>query len=106
VAALEAEGVPASIAYGVPVYRYAAFSPEALQSSPLRGLDHVPAYHQLHLPVAERISQQEQVTIPHQLLLAGAEGVRPIVDAVAKITEHRDELRSWWESQSEQPLPA
>ena len=106
VAALEAEGVPASIAYGVPVYRYAAFSPEALKSSPLRGLDHVPAYHQLHLPVAERISQQEQVTLPHQLLLAGAEGVRPIVDAVTKIAEHRDELRNWWESRSEQPLPA
>jgi dTDP-4-amino-4,6-dideoxygalactose transaminase len=105
-AALEAEGVPVSHAYGVPVYRYAAFSPEALQSSPLRGLDNVPAYHQLHLPVAERMSQREQITIPHQLLLAGAEGVRPIVDAVAKIVEHRDELRSWWESRSEQPLPA
>jgi dTDP-4-amino-4,6-dideoxygalactose transaminase len=106
VAALEAEGVPASRAYGVPVYRYAAFSPEALQASPLRGLDQVPAYHQLHLPVAERISQQEQVTLPHQLLLAGPEGVRPIVDAVTKIAEHRDELRSWWESQPEQSLPA
>ncbi len=105
-AALEAEGVPASLAYGVPVYRYAGFSPEALQSSPLRGLDNVPAYHQLHLPAAERISQQEQVTIPHRLLLAGPEGVRPIVDAVAKIAEHRDELRNWWESRSEQPVPA
>jgi dTDP-4-amino-4,6-dideoxygalactose transaminase len=106
VAALEAEGVPASHAYGVPVYRYAAFAPEALQSSPLRGLDNVPAYHQLHLPVAERISQEEQVTLPHPLLLAGAEGVRPIVDAVTKIAEHRGELRSWWESRPEQPVPA
>jgi dTDP-4-amino-4,6-dideoxygalactose transaminase len=104
--ALKAEGVPVSHAYGVPVYRYAAFSPEALQSSPLRGLDHVPAYHQLHLPVAERISQQEQVTLPHQLLLAGPEGVRTIVDAVTKIAEHRDELRHWWELRPEQPLPA
>ena len=105
-AALKAEGVPASHAYGVPVYRYAAFSPEALQTSPLRGLDHVPAYHQLHLPVAERISQQEQVTIPHQLLLAGPEGVRQIVDAVAKIAEHRDAAAQWWKSQPEEPLPA
>jgi dTDP-4-amino-4,6-dideoxygalactose transaminase len=104
-AALEAEGVPASRAYGVPVYRYAAFSPEALQASPLRGLDNVPAYHQLHLPVTERISQQEQVTIPHQLLLAGPEGVRLIVDAVAKIAERRTELHHWWKSQPEQPLP-
>jgi hypothetical protein len=105
-AALEAEGVPASHAYGVPVYRYAAFSPEALQTSPLRGLDNVPAYHQLNLPVTERISQQEQVTIPHQLLLAGPEGVRLIVDAVAKIAENRDALRDWWKSQPEQSLPA
>jgi dTDP-4-amino-4,6-dideoxygalactose transaminase len=105
-AALEAEGIPASHAYGVPVYRYAAFSPEALQTSPLRGLENVPEYHQLHLPVAERVSQQEQVTIPHQLLLAGPEGVRQIVDAVAKIGEHGAELQNWWTSQSEQPVPA
>jgi dTDP-4-amino-4,6-dideoxygalactose transaminase len=105
-AALKAEGVPVSRAYGVPVYRYAAFSPEALQTSPLRGLEKVPEYHQLHLPVAERISQQEQVTIPHQLLLAGPEGVRQIVDAVAKIAEHGAELQNWWTSQPEQPLPA
>jgi hypothetical protein len=72
----------------------------------LRGLDHVPEYHKLHLPVAERISQQEQVTIPHQLLLAGPKGVRAIVDAVSKIGEHGAELHNWWTSQLEQPLPA
>jgi hypothetical protein len=60
----------------------------------------------MHLPVVERISQHEQVTIPHQLLLAGPEGVRQIVDAVAKIAERRDDLRAWWESQSEQLTPA
>src|SRR3954454_22534760 len=59
VAALQAEGVPASVAYGVPVYRYEALTPNALQPSPLRGLDHVPAYHHLHLPVTERIAMQE-----------------------------------------------
>ncbi len=105
-AALQAEGVPASRAYGMPVYRYAAFSPEALQSSPLRGLHNVPAYHELHLPVTERVSTQEQVTIPHEVLLAGPEAMRPIADAVAKVAEHRDELRTWWESRSEQLLPA
>ncbi len=101
-AALEAEGVSASIAYGVPVYRYAAFSPEALQCSPLRGLENVPAYHELNLPVVERISQHEQLTIPHKILLAGPEGVQLVVDAVAKIAEHRDELRNWSKVQAEQ----
>lgn len=101
-AALQAEGVPASIAYGVPVYRYAAFTPEALQCSPLRGLDNLPAYHELNLPVVERISQQEQLTIPHHVLLTGPEGVRLVVDAVTKIAEHRDELRRWSEAQADQ----
>lgn len=100
--ALQAEGVPASIAYGVPVYRYAAFLPEALQCSPLRGLENVPSYHELNLPVVERISQQEQLTIPHPVLLTGLEGVQLVVDAVAKIAEQRDELRTWSKSQSGQ----
>jgi dTDP-4-amino-4,6-dideoxygalactose transaminase len=101
-AALEAEGVPASIAYGVPVYRYAAFSPEALQCSPLRGLDNVPSYHELNLPVVEQISQQEQLTIPHQVLLTGSEGAQLVVDAVEKIAAHRDELRNWSKTEAEQ----
>ncbi len=105
-AALRAEGVPASAAYGVPVYRYAAFSPEALQTSPLRGVDGVPAYHQLHLPVAERFARHEQVTIPHQVLLAGPAGVRLVVDAVAKIAQHRDALRDWWTAQTPETVRA
>jgi hypothetical protein len=59
-----------------------------------------------NLPSGERISQQEQVTLPHQLLLAGPEGVRQIVDAVAKIAEHGAALHYWWKSQPEQPRPA
>lgn len=97
-AALNAEGVNAYAAYGVPVYKYEAFSPEALQTSPLRGLANVPAYHELHLPVAERVSAQEQVTIPHPVLLAGPEAMGVIVDAVTKITDQRDALRTWWKS--------
>lgn len=104
--ALNAEGVPASVGYGMPVYRYEAFSPAALQTSPLRGLEHVPAYHDLYLPVTERVSTQEVVTIPHQLLLAGPEAMGLIVDAVTKIAEHRDQVRHWWESRSEQTVPA
>lgn len=99
VAALQAEGVPASIAYGMPVYRYEAFSPEALLSSPLRGGHNLPSYHQLQLPVAERFAYHEQVTIPHQVLLAGSTAVRLVVDAVAKITQQRDALRGWWAAQ-------
>jgi dTDP-4-amino-4,6-dideoxygalactose transaminase len=104
--ALKAEGVPASVGYGVPVYRYAAFSPEALQTSPLRGLANVPAYDHLELPVTERVSAQQLVTIPHHLLLAGPEGMRLIVDAVTKVAAHRDEVRRWWKTEAQQPAHA
>jgi dTDP-4-amino-4,6-dideoxygalactose transaminase len=104
--ALKAEGVPASVGYGVPVYRYAAFSPEALQTSPLRGLANVPAYDHLELPVTERVSAQQLVTIPHHLLLAGPEGMHLIVDAVTKVAAHRDEVRRWWKTEAQQPAHA
>lgn len=104
--ALKAEGVPASVGYGVPVYRYAAFSPEALQTSPLRGLENLPAYDQLELPVTERVSAQQLVTIPHHLLLAGPEGMSLIVDAVTKVAAHRDEVRRWWKTEAQQPAHA
>ena len=99
----------ASRRHGRMGFRSTAMRPflrEALQSSPLRGLDNVPAYHELHLPVTERVTTREQVTIPHEVLLAGPEGMRPLVDAVTKIAEHRDALRAWWESRSELLLPA
>lgn len=99
-AALEAEGVKASMAYGMPVYKYEAFTPDALQTSPLRGLANVPAYHEMHLPVTERVSAHEQVTIPHQTLLAGPEAMGVIVDAVTKIADHSDDLRKWWHARA------
>lgn len=98
VAALRAEGVPTGIGYGVPVYRYPAFAAEALASSPLRGLESVPRYDQVRLPVTERVCDREQITIPHPILLTGDEGIRMIADSVAKIAEHRDDLRAWWRS--------
>jgi dTDP-4-amino-4,6-dideoxygalactose transaminase len=99
VAAMRAEGVPCSAGYGLPVYKYDAFKPEALAQSPLRGVPGVPRYDQLFLPVTERVSQYEQVTMPHPLLLAGADGVRMIADSLAKVVEQRDDLRRWWREQ-------
>ncbi len=98
-AALKAEGVPASAGYGEPVYRYPAFSAEALQMSPLRGLPNLPRYDQIRLPITERLCDHEQVTIPHPILLAGSESMGLIADSVAKIAAHRDELRDWWHAE-------
>ena len=66
----------------------------------MRGVPGLPRYDQLNLPVTERVSQYEQVTMPHPLLLAGVDGVlhdrrEPGQDGV----EQRDELRRWWRDQ-------
>lgn len=98
-AALNAEGVPASAGYGEPVYRYPAFSPEALQMSPLRGLPNLPRYDQICLPITERLCDEEQVTIPHPVLLTGSDGMGLIAASVAKIAANRDELHAWWGAQ-------
>jgi len=101
VAALRAEGVPVSAGYGVPVYRYQAFSPDALAHSPLRGVAGAPRYEDVNLPVTERVCAREQITIPHPLLLTGPEGVRSIAESVAKIVARRDDLHRWWRTQEE-----
>jgi dTDP-4-amino-4,6-dideoxygalactose transaminase len=99
VAALNAEGVPCSVAYGMPVYRYQAFAPDELKQSPLRGVPGVPRYDELFLPVAENFCAREQITIPHTVLLTGAAGAGLIADSVAKVLEHRDDLVKWWRTQ-------
>ena len=72
----------------------------------MRGLDNVPAYHHLHLRVTERVATREQVTIPHQVLLAGPEAMGLIVDAVTKVADHGDDVRQWWKTQAEEPVLA
>jgi hypothetical protein len=59
----------------------------------------VPRYDLLDLPVTERVCTREQITIPHPILLAGSGGMRMIADSVAKIIDHRDDLRRWWRAQ-------
>jgi hypothetical protein len=65
----------------------------------LRGLPNLPRYDQLSLPVTERLTDQEQVTIPHPILLTGSESMGLIADSVTKILDHQDELRAWWREQ-------
>jgi dTDP-4-amino-4,6-dideoxygalactose transaminase len=90
VAALNAEGVPAGVGYGMPLYRQPAFKRENLKGVFPEGWK-VPNYEGLSLPGAEEYCMRE-VTLPHQILLGGREAADLIVAAVEKIKENVDEL--------------
>lgn len=90
--ALQAEGVPCSSGYGIPLYRQAAFRREHVAELLGRRLQDVPDYPSLHLPVAERFCAEEQVTLPHSVLMADPSELDKIVEAAAKIKAHASEL--------------
>ncbi len=90
--ALRAEGVPCAAGYEMPLYKQAAFKREHVASLLGRRPEDVPDYPNLRLPVAERFCAEEQITIPHPVLLAEETSLQLIVDAVAKIKAHADEL--------------
>jgi dTDP-4-amino-4,6-dideoxygalactose transaminase len=92
VKALRAEGVPCSIGYGMPVHQQPAFAREALLPLYPRELhDRLPEYHAQRLPEVAAFCAQ-QVTIPHEVLLAERDGIDAIVAAVAKIKANVAEL--------------
>lgn len=94
VQALRAEGVPCGAGYGVPLYKLAAFRRERLEPLLPKCSLPWPDYEHLYLPVAERVCAEEQVTLPHQILLTGREGVDAIVRAIAKIKARAAELHT------------
>lgn len=88
--ALQAEGVPVSEGYGMPLYEQPAFSREHVESHVPRGTA-VPAYHNLSLPGAEEITRTN-VTFPHEVLLADPEGIDAIPRAIGKIQANASRL--------------
>lgn len=90
VAALNAEGVPAGVGYGMPLYKQPAFKRENLKGVFPEGWK-VPNYENLNLPGAEEYCKRE-VTLPHQILLGGRGAADLVVAAIEKIKENVDEL--------------
>jgi dTDP-4-amino-4,6-dideoxygalactose transaminase len=93
VEALRAEGVPCGAGYGIPLYRQPAFKAERIEPLLAESSKPWPEYENLYLPVAEHFCAEEQITIPHQVLLAGREGMEAVLEAVTKIKGNVDELR-------------
>jgi len=90
VKALNAEGVPAGVGYGMPLYKQPAFKRERLRGVFPKGVQ-LPDYESLFLPNSEEFTARE-VTLPHQILLADREAVDLVVGAVEKIKDNVDEL--------------
>jgi len=85
--ALRAEGIYSHKGY-TPMYREQLFSLDPRQHPWIEGIN----YRELHLPVAERASDEEAVWIPQAALIGTEKEAEDIVKAVAKIQTHLGEL--------------
>jgi len=88
--ALWAEGVPADVGYGMPLYKQPAFRRQNLKGVMPKGIE-VPDYEKLYLPAAEKFTAEE-ITLPHPILLGEREAVDLVVSTMEKIKENIDEL--------------
>jgi dTDP-4-amino-4,6-dideoxygalactose transaminase len=90
VAALRAEGIPAGVGYGMPLYKQPAFRKEKLRDIFPKGAQ-LPDYESLFLPNSEEFAARE-VTLPHPILLGDREALDLVVGAFEKIKANVDEL--------------
>lgn len=86
VAALNAEGIPASPGYPVPLYRQPVFAARNfdLRATGWRSDEPATRYGELHLPACERACA-EAVWLPQALLLAPPEEMADVVEAVRRV---------------------
>ena len=95
--AMGAEGMDMFAGYEMPLYRNRAYQKEGRgNTGPVRvpSLNPGPDYDHMSLPVSERFCRDEQVVMLHNWLLAERGELQKVVDAVAKVREHAEELRS------------
>jgi dTDP-4-amino-4,6-dideoxygalactose transaminase len=93
VEALRAEGVPCDIGYGMPLYRQPAFKDTEVSRWLSESARPWPDYEHLFLQVSEHFCADEQITLPHQLLLLDENKLQKIAIAISKIKAHHIELQ-------------
>jgi L-glutamine:scyllo-inosose aminotransferase len=91
VAAVEAEGIPCDGLFYEPVYRSSMFTVDPAEFSALQG--RLP-WAETRCPVTERAAYEESVWLHHQVLLGSEKDVDDIVEAIGKIRDNVDELRT------------
>ena len=96
IAALNAEGIPASPGYPHPLYKNPLFT--SSDKGPGRCPFSCPYYGKeidysaIHLPVVERLTYEEAVWLGHSMLLGRKEDMDDIVKAIEKIQNNANEL--------------
>jgi dTDP-4-amino-4,6-dideoxygalactose transaminase len=93
--ALDAEGIPNSAGYGLPLYRQQlfldnAFGPYTGYRKTKPNLD----YRAVSCPISERACYEESCWLPQNVLLGTKADMDDIVSAIQKIYQHRRELMS------------
>ncbi len=90
-AALEAEGIPCDGLFYEPVYRSSLF---AVDPGDFRALEGRLPWAGTRCPVTERAAYEESVWLHHHVLLGSEKDVDDIVEAIGKIRDNLDELRT------------
>jgi dTDP-4-amino-4,6-dideoxygalactose transaminase len=95
-AALETEGVPCDGLFYEPVYRSALFPVDAAEHPALSWgrTEPLNLKNLYRCPVSERASYEEAIWLPHHIFLGTRKDTDDIADAVIKVCENVDELRS------------
>ena len=91
IAALNAEGIPASPGYSLPLYKQPVFLEKnygVYMQDALREID----FGALNLPETEKACADEGIWLTQNVLLGEKEEMDDIVRAIAKIRERRQEL--------------
>ncbi|MGC9348332.1 MAG: DegT/DnrJ/EryC1/StrS family aminotransferase [Anaerolineae bacterium] len=91
--ALQKEGIPASVGYP-PMYRYDLFQPTHSRLPVPSAFPQHFEFDTMHLPEVERAAEHEAVWLNENVFRAGRGGVDDVADALMKIYEHRDLLKS------------
>ena len=90
VLALEAEGIPCSGRFYVPLNEDPLFPLDPRTNPAARARD----YARETFPIARRAAYEESLWLPHQIFLGGAQEVDDVVAALRKIQEQAESLRT------------
>lgn len=91
--ALQAEGIPASSGYSLPLYRQPLFR-DRVYGPFTPWLKDRACYDDVQLPNTERACLIEAIWLPQSLLLAQPEDLQDVVRAFEKVIENRHELEN------------
>lgn len=94
VQALQAEGVPASVGYVLPLYRQPMFLNRAFGPY-LPNASRIVDYDKVRCPNSEKVCAEQGAWLAQHLFLGSEDDVDDIARAFEKVYEHRESLNRW-----------